>query len=461
MPMFPPDFIKRIRTQSNIDADSLVAALREPSPVSVRINTGKWDRKPSSAEPVPWCETGYYLESRPSFTLDPLFHSGCYYPREASGMFLEEVFRQVVNPSENLRVLDLSAAPGGKSTQISDLIGDSSLLVANEVIRARSAVLAETIAKWGKDNTLVTQNDPSAFSRLNGYFDIIVIDAPCSGEGMFRDKTAIGEWSENNATLCSERQKRIISDIWPALKEDGLLIYSTCTFNPGENEENMLWLIKNRQAECVKLETGIFKKVVQIDYQGITGYGFYPDKVRGEGFFLSVVRKKEAQPGVQVRSQRRQEFTPGRTDIEMADRWIGTGKERLLKVGENLFNLPCAVNEYLYLFGNLNVIRPGTLISVSKKSDFLPTHELALSQKIKKDAFPVYDADYREALALLRRDNLSLQGLHDGWNLITFNGVNIGFVKNIGKRVNNYFPVEWRIRMTLPEPGKENIIEWQ
>lgn len=459
--MFPVDFIKRIREQRFIDADSLLAALHEPSPVSVSINTGKWDRKPAGAEPVPWCETGYYLESRPSFTLDPLFHAGCYYPREASGMFLEEVFRQVVTSVENLRVLDLCAAPGGKSTQVSDLIGDSSLLVANEVIRARSAVLAETVTRWGRGNTLVTQNDPSAFSRLEGYFDIILIDAPCSGEGMFRDKTAVDEWSESNAALCAERQKRIISDAWPALKEDGLLIYSTCTFNPGENEENMLWLIKNRQAESVKLDTGRFKDIVELDHHGIKGYGFYPGSVRGEGFFISVTRKKETQAVIRIRSQRRPEFNPGKDDLENATRWINTEKDRLLKAGENLINLPCTVLEYLFLFGYLNVVKPGTLISVSKKNDFLPSHELALSQKIKKDAFPVHDADYREALAMLRRDNLSLQGLRDGWNLITFNGVNIGFVKNIGSRINNYFPVEWRIRMNLPEPGKENIIEWQ
>lgn len=459
--MFPPEFIKHIRKQSYIDADSLLAALSEPSPVSVSINTGKWDRKPVSAEPVPWCETGYYLESRPSFTLDPLFHSGCYYPREASGMFLEEVFRQVVTQSENLRVLDLSAAPGGKSTQISDLIGNNSLLIANEVIRARSVVLAETITKWGKDNTLVTQNDPSAFSRLDGYFDIIVLDAPCSGEGMFRDKIAVEAWSENITALCADRQKRIISDIWPALKEDGLLIYSTCTFNPGENEENMLWLIKNKQAESVKLETSAFRNIVEIDHNGINGYGFYPGKVRGEGFFISVIRKKESQTEVQVRSPRRQEFSPGRNDIENASKWLNTEKERLIKVGEQLFYLPCPFHEYLFLFGNLNVVKPGTLISVSKQNDFLPSHELALSQGLIMDSFPVYDADAREALSLMRRDNLSMQGLHDGWNLITFRGVNIGFVKNIGKRINNYFPVEWRIRMNLPEPGRENIIEWQ
>lgn len=459
--MFPPDFIKRIRSQSYIDADSLMAALSEPSPVSVTINTGKWDLKPVNAEPVPWCESGYYLESRPSFTLDPLFHSGCYYPREASGMFLEEVFRQVVPGIENLRVLDLCGAPGGKSTQISDLIGDNSLLVANEVIRQRSVVLAETITKWGKGNTLVTQNDPSAFSRLEGYFDIIIIDAPCSGEGMFRDKTAIGEWSENNTSLCVERQKRIISDIWPSLKKDGLLIYSTCTFNPGENEENIQWLIKNRQAECLELETNNYNGIVEIDHYGVKGYGFYPDRVRGEGFFISVIRKKESQAEVQVRSPRRQEFSPARKDYENASKWLNAEKERLIKIGAQLFFLPCTVHEYLFLFGNLNVVKPGILIAVSKHNDFLPSHELALSQRIIREAFPVYESDLWEALSLMRRDNLSMQGLHDGWNLFTFRGVNIGFVKNIGRRINNYFPVEWRIRMNLPEAGKENIIEWQ
>ena len=216
--MFPDEFIKRLRTQKYIDASSLLKALEEPSPVSLRLNTAKWNIKPSDAEPVSWCRNGYYLKNRPSYTLDPLFHSGCYYPQEASGMFLEQIIEQTTDLTQNLRVLDLCAAPGGKSTLLSSLIGPDSLLVANETIRSRASILSETVTKWGSGNTLVTQNDPVAFAALEGYFDIIVVDAPCSGEGMFRTEIAVKEWSESNASHCSERQKRILMDIWPALK---------------------------------------------------------------------------------------------------------------------------------------------------------------------------------------------------------------------------------------------------
>src|SRR5665811_1448893 len=202
--MFPEGFVKRIYDQKYVDAGSLLRALQDSSPVSIRLNSNKWNKIPSNSESVPWCNNGYYLRNRPSYTLDPLFHSGCYYPQEASGMFLEQVIRQTSNLSEKLKVLDLCAAPGGKSTHLSNLIGPESLLVSNEAIRARASILAETITKWGCVNTLVTQNDPSAFGRLSGYFDIIVVDAPCSGEGMFRTEVALKEWSVGNTLHCAE-----------------------------------------------------------------------------------------------------------------------------------------------------------------------------------------------------------------------------------------------------------------
>ncbi len=201
--LFPEKFIQRISSQEYIDAEALLKALMEPSPVSIRINRAKWNKIPADSEPVPWCGNGYYLSSRPSYTLDPLFHAGCYYPQEASGMFLEQVLLQTTGPLKNMRVLDLCGAPGGKSTLISDLIGPGNLLVANEVIRSRASILAETITKWGPGNTLVTQNDPAAFGRLAGFFDIILVDAPCSGEGMFRTEVAVSEWSAGEyCTLC-------------------------------------------------------------------------------------------------------------------------------------------------------------------------------------------------------------------------------------------------------------------
>ena len=293
--MFPEKFIERISAQEYIDTEALFRALGEPSPVSIRINPGKWRRQPADSEPVPWCRNGYYLPLRPSYTLDPVFHAGCYYPQEASGMFLEQVLLQTAGSMKNIRVLDLCGAPGGKSTLISDIIGPDNLLVANEVIRSRASILAETVTKWGSGNTMVTRSDPSVFGRLSGFFDVILVDAPCSGEGMFRTGIAVSEWSSGNASLCAERQKRILMDIWPCLKENGILIYSTCTFNPEENEENIRWMTGRNEAESVRLDLKTFPGIMEIDYQGIYGYGFYPDKVRGEGFFISAIRKKDGQ----------------------------------------------------------------------------------------------------------------------------------------------------------------------
>ena len=460
MKMYPEGFKKRIFNQEYIDAEALLKALEEQPPISIRINSSKWNRSPLNAEYVPWCRTGFYLNSRPSFTLDPLFHSGCYYPQEASSMFLEQVIRQTVDSLENIRVLDLCGAPGGKSTHLSELIGPYNLLVANEVIRSRASTLAEIITKWGSVNTLVTQNDPAVFGKLSGYFDIILVDAPCSGEGMFRNNVAINEWSEENTAHCSVRQRRILMDIWPALKEKGILIYSTCTFNPGENEKNIKWLIDKNEAECVGINVADFNGIAEIDYQGIYGYGFYPDKVRGEGFFISVIRKTGKQEKYPTKNHRKPQLKPGKSDLEVAGNWTYFSKERLLKWGDELIAVPCGMDEYLHLFHNLNIIKPGTKIFVVKKNNYLPSPELALSPQLKKDIFPTKELSLSEAIAFLRRDNFALTDTPKGWNIITYRGINLGFVNNIGNRLNNYFPVEWRIRMSMPESGNENIISW-
>ncbi|MGA2407396.1 MAG: rRNA cytosine-C5-methyltransferase [Bacteroidales bacterium] len=457
--MLPEEFIQRLKSQKYIDAEALLKALEEPSPVSIRLNPSKWGKKPLDSEPVPWCNNGYYLGIRPSYTLDPLFHSGCYYPQEASSMILEQFISQTTDSFENIRVLDLCGAPGGKSTHLSDLIGQNNLLVANETIRSRATILAETITKWGTGNTLVTQNDPAVFSRLSGYFDIIVVDAPCSGEGMFRSDTARNEWSVRNTAHCSERQRRILIDIWPALKENGIMVYSTCTFNPGENEENIKWLIENQEAEFRRIDVSDFKGITEIDFEGIYGYGFYPDKVRGEGFFISAVRKTGKQEKTPVRNQRKAEFKPAKQDLTFADEWTHFSKDRLLKWRDELFAVSCEMDDYIHLYQNLKVVKAGTKIFTVKKNDYLPSHELALSLKLKMDAFPGIEIDLPEALSYMRRGSIILHHAK-GWNIVTYKGISLGFVNNIANRVNNYFPVEWRIRMNLPEPGEENIIAW-
>lgn len=240
----PENFIVRLQQQFGNNSADLVESFNQLPVTSIRINSNKL--KGFIGEKIPWCQSGYYLNDRPLFTIDPLFHAGCYYVQEASSMFLEQVFTQLFLKEENLTVLDLCAAPGGKSTHIASLINNESVLVANEVIASRANILKENIIKQGKGNVIVTSSDSKYFGELKELFDCIIIDAPCSGEGLFRkDQDAVNEWSLDQAHYCSIRQQQILKDVIPCLKQNGILIYSTCTFNPEENELQLKWLKEN------------------------------------------------------------------------------------------------------------------------------------------------------------------------------------------------------------------------
>jgi 16S rRNA C967 or C1407 C5-methylase (RsmB/RsmF family)/NOL1/NOP2/fmu family ribosome biogenesis protein len=458
--MYPGKFTERLRQQKYLDSDQLEEALDRPSPVSIRVNPEKRNLIPVNSDPVVWTEYGFYLSMRPSFTLDPLFHSGCYYPQEASGMFLEQVYKQVVNNPENIRVLDLCGAPGGKSTHLSTLIGDKGLLVANEVIKARAGILAENITKWGCSNTIVTNNDPESFSDLKEYFDLILVDAPCSGEGMFSDRAVRNEWSPENAALCSERQKRIVSDVWPSLKGNGILIYCTCTFNPAENEEIIEWIADQNKALSVRLDISAFGGIREINYNGITGYGFYPGKIKGEGLFISVV-KKPGNPSETKRLRLRKDDNKlTNNDSKMAGKLIDGPLINLYRNDDIVYDLSISVEEYQFLKNHLRIIKGGAALFKSRKDDFTPLHDLALYCKIRDDAFPMVELEYSQAISFLKKDNLTLNDAERGWILLTYKGVNLGFAKNIGSRINNYFPMEGRIRMDTPVNSERTLIEW-
>ena len=266
-------------------------ALQTEVPVSIRPNRTKCD-KSVEGEAIPWATSGMYLKNRPTFTFDPLFHAGCYYVQEASSMFVERVLREYVK--EPVVMLDLCAAPGGKSTLCRSALPEGSLLVANEVMRNRSQILAENLVKWGHPEVIVTNNDPADFTDLTHLFDVILTDVPCSGEGMFRkDPVAVEEWSVENVDICWQRQRRILTDIWPSLKPGGLLIYSTCTFNSEEDEVNVAWIARELGAEILEVPTeegwGITGNLIGKDFPV---YRFMPHKTRGEGFFLAVLRKR-------------------------------------------------------------------------------------------------------------------------------------------------------------------------
>ncbi|MES1226926.1 MAG: RsmB/NOP family class I SAM-dependent RNA methyltransferase, partial [Bacteroidota bacterium] len=229
----PHALIASLQTVKGFDKDAFVQIHESGEQItSVRVNPNRTFNVEYSTlnvqGKVPWSSNGYYLSERPSFTTDPLFHAGAYYVQEASSMFLEEAVKQTCDLSKPLKVLDLCAAPGGKSTLLQSIISNESLLISNEVIKSRVNILSENITKWGAANVVVTNNDPKDFQRLPEYFDLIVIDAPCSGSGLFRkDPEAITEWSSDNVMLCSQRQQRILADILPCLKPGGILIYST------------------------------------------------------------------------------------------------------------------------------------------------------------------------------------------------------------------------------------------
>lgn len=448
--MFPEEFIKRISQQKYIDGKELITALGQEPSASIRINRRKWSHPVTSYERVPWEPDGYYLPGRPLFTPDPLFHSGTYYPQEASSMFTGEAFRQVAEGIENIRVLDLCGAPGGKSTHLSSLIPDGGLLISNEVIRSRAAVLAENITKWGIGNAIVTQNDPATFAALSGFFDIMVVDAPCSGEGMFRDPAARSEWSLQNTRLCSERQRRIVMDSWPSLKAGGLLIYSTCTFNPAENEENLTWIRDITGSEPVTLNISIMSGVQPVRYNGIEGYGFYPGRVKGDGFFISALRKRGDRNHERHRF-RSNHFRQSAKIVDLSNKLLDVDSDRIAMSGNKIIALAAPPGLVSYVEERLTVIKYGTMIGEMKKDSFIPAHDLAMSVNQRAGAWPVYDASYDDAVSFLRLEQGRLTGMPEGRIMINYRNVPLGFVNNLGRRFNNGYPQAWRMRMERRE----------
>lgn len=460
---FPSDFIKSIQTLLRDESEQLLSSLNEETPVSIRINPYKLQRNPIdfsvSVKNVPWSENGYYLHQRPAFTFDPLFHSGYYYVQEASSMFIEYVVKQLIR--ENSICLDLSAAPGGKSLGLLTALPENSLLVSNEIVRQRANVLSETLIKFGNQNILVANNSPKDFTKLTGIFDLILVDAPCSGEGMFRkDKQAIEEWSVDNVQMCASRQKDILKEIWPALKPGGVLIYSTCTYNVSENEENALWAVNELGAQFVDIDVDPEWKIAHSVISGIPANRFFPHKTNGEGLFVTVLMKPKGDQTPIITNQR-----------------FGKNKNRkssftLLKEGEirgNLLNNLTAFEIVNYkdsiialpeihsdlikeLAEQLKVVSMGVELGEIKGKDFIPSHSLAMSKEISMEAFFNYEVSYDDAIAYLRSQSIQLVDAPKGFILLTYMNEPLGFVKNIGNRANNLYPKEWRIRSGyLPE----------
>lgn len=370
-------------------------------------------------------------------------------------MFLEQAIRTIretagFSPAPFL-ALDLCAAPGGKSTHLLSLLPANALLVCNEVVRSRSLVLAENIAKWGIPNSLVTCNDPKSFGHCTAMFDLIVADLPCSGEGMFRkDRAARDEWSADNVKLCAARQQRIVRDVWDALKPGGWFIYSTCTFNTEENEANVSLLAKELGAEILPITVDPEWNVAGALCHDLPVYRFFPHHVRGEGFFLALLRKHKDAVSSNKATGKYNVRTPGASPpLPAAIKNVINHPE--LFVFRNAFSIHAVpeihARSYAFFSSRLHVLSAGIHIGEYKGTDFIPAPALALSTQLNRTAFPSVALSYEQAIRYLQKEAIVLpEGTPKGHLLVTFENTPLGFVKNIGARANNLYPSEWRIR---------------
>lgn len=395
--------------------NTLLRGLGSEPPVSIRLNPFK----PSAdlfkgysdegrgicMKPVPWAKDGYFLSERPSFTLDPLFHAGAYYVQEASSMFVDFIIRQLV--TSPVTMLDLCAAPGGKTICARTALPEGSILYSNEPNRTRANILAENVIKFGHHDIVVTNNYAKDYRKAGISFDVILTDVPCSGEGMFRkDPNAINEWSTDNVEACWRLQRSIVEDIWPCLKPSGILIYSTCTFNVKEDEDNVQWIVDNLGAELITIKnidekwniTGALKGSLPV-------YRFIPGRTTGEGLFIAVLRKND----------------------DSAQR-----AQRKRKPGQILHILSHGIN------------RP-----TIKGKKTIPDISLALSANQEANNYPSVEVDYNTAINYLRREAIVLPSeTPRGIVTIKYKGLGLGFANNLGNRANNLYPQEWRIKTT-------------
>ena len=467
MMQLPEYFIQYTREMMGEERFSqLLQGLHEDPPTTVRINPLKCYFMPRDYEcRVPWCNTGYYLPSRPPFTFDPLLHAGLYYVQEASSMFIHEVLRQHV--TEPCIMLDLCAAPGGKSTAARTILPHGSVLVCNEPVRQRAQVLSENIQKFGHRDVIVTNNYPKDFSKVPLEFNVILADVPCSGEGMFRrDENAIGEWSSENVDRCWKLQRTIVSDIWPKLKPGGLLIYSTCTFNTLENEENIQWICNELGAEVVPVKTRFDWNLTRSLLDGflMPVYRFIPGITRGEGLFVAVLRKKGEAPLKSADREINKVFSSPHKGAGVSSPWLN-GEFDIFPVGDQVRALPTTplmLQAYRAVSKSLKVLHAGITLGTQRGRDLIPDVSLALSAAFNKQLFPCAELTYAQAINYLRGESLTLSPyVPHGFVAVTFHDIPLGFVKNIGTRANNLYPQEWRIKTTHLPDEEPKILDIQ
>ena len=444
MKPLPSLFVETVQTNFPNEAENLLLALEQQAPVSIRLNPLRPNQPfGESLQQVAWCPEGFYLPERPLFITDPLFHAGCYYVQEASSMFLNHVLKEVYREREYPTfALDACASPGGKSTLIASFLNGNGFLLSNEVVRNRVNPLKENLTKWGYINTAVSNNTTAELSNLTEQFDFILVDAPCSGEGMFRkEEVAITDWSAETVEMCAIRQKEILIDLASALAVDGVLVYSTCTFNLKENEETVSYLLAN----------GFEQVRIAVPFEGVErgindiGFRFFPHKIKGEGFYMAVLKKvahhEAPHQGQDLR--RRKVKIESKTTAEGIDfQEVG----ELQKIGDNIFHAPWLMDASArWIFEHLNISWVGGMLGETTKYGFVPA-QAAANNGLLDSLFPAIELTETEAIDYLRKLSVfNTSTVSKGFARVCYKGINLGWCKVAGNRLNNLYPKELRI----------------
>ena len=448
----PIAFTERMRKQLGAEeAERLFAALDTTSPVAVRLNPAKCGEAGvwSDGKAVEWSRNGRKLQERPSFTLDTAFHAGAYYVQEAASQFIDHVIAG--EELQGKRVLDMCAAPGGKTTIYSTAVGVEGLVVANEYVRSRANILADNVRKWGFGNVLVTNNAPEHIAQFEGWFDVVAVDAPCSGEGMFRkEEVARADWSEEAVKMCAARQMSIVREAWQSLRDGGLFIYSTCTFNEDEDEGLLSTFIEEMGdvfAPSQRIEIDEAWGIVRGEVGAFQTFRFFPHKTDSEGLFVAVARK--AEPTTQRTPKARKKV------IQDVDKTAKKELSHWLKDAENYTFAEVGDTIYAYrseqfkavqaLSESLTAIYSGVAMGQIFKGKLKPDWALSQYVELERAAVSVEELDEARALDYLRKKDIAVGNMAEGINLVTHNGRALGFVKRVGMRCNNLYPNSLKI----------------
>ncbi len=446
----PKEFLEMLEASGNDKLRLLANVLCTPSATTaIRLNPAKGGEVPANGSQIPWCDWGYYLDSRPQFIFDPALHQGLYYVQDASSMAhcaaVEKAVELIGNPGRPLRYLDACAAPGGKTTGAIDVLPENSFIVANEFDPRRSSILIENLAKWGCENVVITREDATKMRPADNFFDIIAADVPCSGEGMMRkEQQAVAQWSPALVAECAARQKLIVDNLWQSLRPGGVFVYSTCTFNLDENEHIVRHIIDELGGEAIEIEKLNRPEIIGSIDDDFPCYRFLPGEVDGEGQFIALIRKPDDE------SYNENLKFKGKGIKELKD-FKGLLQGDWTYFADKDASVRALRKEHTlladYISSKWYALSIGVETGIQKGRDFIPAQALALARSLRSDAFPTAEIDLETAIEYLRRNAITIEA-PTGIILLTYKGKALGFVKNLGKRANNLYPAQWRILST-------------